>query len=176
MKMRRSEKPSDINRFFEYLINLFYQRYRQEINLPFGKIKNEPVIRFGGFSLEKPYWNEEHKRVEVERGWHEREPLLNFGNLTVLTRTIYLNELFLYKQLNFKLFFENEGEFKKLFSLKSLAEVIAHELIHAVLTDISPETQEINGGHGKEHNEMCEELLKIIEKSDEYQELKKYWK
>jgi hypothetical protein len=37
------------------LINLFYQKYRQEINLPFGKIKNEPVIRFGGFVLEEPY-------------------------------------------------------------------------------------------------------------------------
>lgn len=171
-----SEKPSDINRFFEYLINLFYQRYRQEINLPFGKIKNEPVIRFGGFVLEKPYWNEEKKRIEVRRGFHNREPLLSFGNLTVLTRTIYLNELFLYKQLNFKLFFKDEGEFKKFFSLKSLIEVIAHELVHAILTDISPETQEKDGGHGKEHDEMCEEMIKIVEASPEYQELKKFWK
>jgi len=114
--------------------------------------------------------------VEVRRGFHEREPLLSFGNLTVLTRTIYLNELFIYKQLNFKLFFESEEEFRKFFSLKSLIEVIAHELTHAILTDIQPETQEINGGHGKEHDKVCEELIKLIEKSEEFKELKKFWK
>jgi len=176
MEMPGNQKPSDINRFFEYLINLFYQKFRQEINLPFGKLKDEPVIRFGGFVLEEPYWNEEKKRVEVRRGFHEREPLLSFGNLTVLTRTIYLNELFLYKQLNFKLFFKSEEEFNKFFDLKSLVEVIAHELGHAVLTDIQPETQEVNGGHGMEHDKICEELIKLIEKSEEFKELKKFWK
>ena len=92
----------------------------------------------------------------------------------MLTRTIYLNELFLYKQLNFKLFFKDEAEFEKFFNVKSLAEVITHELGHAILTDISPETQEINGGHGKEHDKVCEELLKIVEQSEEFKELKKF--
>jgi hypothetical protein len=92
----------------------------------------------------------------------------------VLTRTVYLNELFLYKQLNFKLFFKDETEFEKFFNVKSLTEVIAHELGHAILTDISPKTQEINGGHGKEHDKVCEELLKIVENSEEFKELKKF--
>lgn len=174
--MRGNKKLGEIDRFFEYLINLFYQKFRKEINLPFGKLKDEPVIRFGGFILEKPYWNEEKKRAEVTRGWHDREPLLSFGNLTVLTRTIYLNELFLYKQLNFKLFFEHEAEFEKYFSLKSLVETICHELGHTILTDIKPETQEKDGGHGKEHDKVCEELLKVVENSEEYKELKKFWK
>jgi hypothetical protein len=44
-----------INRFFEYLINKLYWEYRKKNNLPFGNLKNEPVIKFGGFDLEQPY-------------------------------------------------------------------------------------------------------------------------
>jgi len=56
-----------IDRFFEYLINKLYWEFRKENNLPFGSLEVEPVIRFGGFDLEEPYWNEEKKRVEVRR-------------------------------------------------------------------------------------------------------------
>jgi Zn-dependent peptidase ImmA (M78 family) len=61
-----------------------------------------------------------------------------------------------------------------LFNLNNLAKVLAHELGHAILTDTQPKTQEINGGHGKEHDKITEELLKMIEKSEEFKELKKF--
>jgi len=53
---------------------------------------------------------------------------------------------------------------------------LAHELGHTILTDTKPETQEINGGHGKEHDKISEELIKLIEKSEEVKELKRFWK
>jgi hypothetical protein len=58
--------------------------------------------------------------------------------------------------------------------LDNLIRVLAHELGHTILTDTKPETQEINGGHGKEHDKTCEELIKLIEKSEEVKELKKF--
>jgi len=54
--------------------------------------------------------------------------------------------------------------------------VFCHELGHAILTDIDPKSQEINGGHGKEHDEYTGKLRKLLEKFPEYQELKKFWK
>jgi hypothetical protein len=53
-------------------------------------------------------------------------------------------------------------------------EVICHELAHAFLTDIDPKSQEINGGHGKEHDKTTEELRKILVSFPEYQALKKH--
>ena len=44
-----------IERFFEYLIQKLYWEFRKENKLPFGNLKNEPVIKFGGFVLEEPY-------------------------------------------------------------------------------------------------------------------------
>jgi len=45
-----------IDRFFESLINKLYYQYRQDNNLTFGSLEIEPVIKFGGFVLEKPYY------------------------------------------------------------------------------------------------------------------------
>jgi len=165
-----------IERFFEYLINKLYWEFRKENNLPFGTFNPEPVIKFGGFDLEEPYWNEEKKRVEVRRGWHTREPLLKMGDIPVYTRTIYLNELFLHKQMGLQVFFESKEEFIKWFNTESLILVICHELAHAILTDIDPQSQKINGGHGKKHDEYTEKLRKLLIGFSEYQELKKFWK
>jgi hypothetical protein len=97
------------------------------------------------------------------------------GDIPVYTRTIYLNELFLYKQMGLQAFFENKEEFYNYFNTESLTEVIAHELGHAILTDTQPKTQEINGGHGKEHDKITSELLKLLKSFSEYEELKKHW-
>lgn len=164
-----------IDRFFECLIHKLYWEFRKENILPFGTFKPEPVIKFGGFVLEEPYWNEEKERVEVRRGWHTREPLLKMGDIPVYTRTIYLNELFLHKQMGLQVFFENKEEFIEWFNAEVLVEVICHELAHAFLTDIDPKSQEINGGHGKEHDKTTEELRKILVSFPEYQALKKHW-
>ena len=165
-----------IERFFEYLINKLYWEFRKENNLPFGSLEVEPVIRFAGFALEEPYWNEEKKRVEVRRGWHTREPLLKMGDIPVYTRTIYLNQLFLHKQMGLQVFYENKEEFAKRFNAESLVEVICHELAHAVLTDIDPKSQKINDGHGKKHDEYTGKLRKLLVGFSEYEELKKFWK
>jgi len=164
-----------IERFFEYLINKLYWEFRKENKLPFGSLEVEPVIRFGGFDLEEPYWNEAKKRVEVRRGWHIREPLLKMGDIPVYTRTIYLNKLFLHKQMGLQVFFESKEEFVKWFNAEVLVEVVCHELAHAFLTDIDPKSQEINGGHGKKHDEYTEKLRKLLVGFSEYQELKKFW-
>ena len=165
-----------IERFFEYLLNKLYWEYRKENNLPLGSLRPEPVIRFGGFVLEKPYWNKEKNRTEVKRGWNIREPLLKMGEIPVYTRTIYLNKLFLHKQMGLQVFFESKEEFAKWFDAESLVEVFCHELGHAILTDLDPKSQDINGGHGKKHDEYTEKLRKLLEKFTEYQELKKFWK
>jgi len=164
-----------IDRFFEYLINKLYWEHRKENNLSFGDFNPEPVIKFGGFVLREPYWDEKEKRTEVERGWHYREPLLKMGSIPVYTRTIYLNELFLFKQMGLQVFFESKEEFHKYFNVESLIEVITHELGHAILTDTQPKTQEVNGGHGKEHDKISGELLKLLKSFPEYEELKKHW-
>jgi hypothetical protein len=98
------------------------------------------------------------------------------GKLTIFTRYIYLNRLFLYHQLGLQIYYLDSADFTALFNLNNLIRVLAHELGHAILTDTQPETQEINGGHGKEHDKTSEELIKLIEKSEEFKELKKFWK
>ena len=164
-----------IERFFECLLNKLYWEYRKKNNLPFGNLEIEPVIKFGGFDLEQPYWNEEKKRVEVRRGWHEREPLLKMGDIPVYTQIIYLNKLFLHKQMGLQVFFESKEEFAQYFNFESLVEVIPHELAHAILTNTNPASQKVNGGHGKEHDKLTEELQKLLRTFSEYQELKKLW-
>jgi predicted SprT family Zn-dependent metalloprotease len=94
--------------------------------------------------------------------------------LAIFTRYIYLNRLFLYRQLGLQIYYLDPTEFNTLFSLNNLIKVLAHELGHAILTDAQPETQEINGGHGKEHDQISEKILKMIETSPEHQELKKF--
>jgi hypothetical protein len=96
------------------------------------------------------------------------------GDIFIYTRTIYLNELFLYKQMGLQAFFESKEEFAKYFNTASLAEVITHELGHAILTDTNPKSQESNGGHGKEHDKVSSELLKLLKTFPEYEELKKH--
>jgi hypothetical protein len=54
-----------------------------------------------------------------------------------------------------------------------LIEVICHELAHAILTDIDPKNQDIDGGHSKKHDQLTKELQKILKTFSEYQELKK---
>jgi hypothetical protein len=54
-----------------------------------------------------------------------------------------------------------------------LVEVVPHELAHAILTDTNPKSQEINGGHGKEHDKLTDELKELLKTFSEYQELKK---
>jgi predicted SprT family Zn-dependent metalloprotease len=96
------------------------------------------------------------------------------GEIIVYTRTIYLNRLFLSQQLGLQVYFTDPNKFKELFNLSNLIKVISHELGHAILTDTQPKTQEKDGGHGKEHDEISEKILKMIEISPEYRELKKY--
>ena len=96
------------------------------------------------------------------------------GDIIVYTRTIYLNELFLFKQMGLQAFYENKEEFTEYFNTESLIEVISHELAHALLTDTQPSTQEINGGHGLEHDKTTEELRQLLISLPEYGELKKH--
>lgn len=160
-------------RLFDYLITTYYRRFREEKGWHYGKLKVEPVIRFGGFVQEKPYLNKETGQGEIERGFHRREPLLVLGdNFPILTSTIYLNELFLYYQLGLRHYYEEKIEFEKLFNFKAVIYVLAHETIHAILTDFYPEEEE----HGELHKKLVAEMVKTIETSPEYQELKKFWK
>ena len=176
MNLRDTGKLEVWDRLFDYLINTYYYRFRQQqLNCPFGSFKSEPVVRFGGFVLEKP-WLDDKKQIKIQCGWHDREPFCQMGSLAIYNRTIYLNRLFLYQQLGLRVYFINTDEFRELFGLDNLIRVLAHELGHVVLTDTHPETQEVNGGHGKEHDKVQAEILKLIETSQEYQELKKYWK
>jgi hypothetical protein len=96
------------------------------------------------------------------------------GEIPVYTQTIYLNELFLHKQMGLQVFFESKAEFAKYFNAESLVEVVSHELAHTILTNINPKTQEIDGGHGKEHDKLTEELSKLLKNFSEYQELKSH--
>ncbi|CAG8664723.1 11001_t:CDS:2, partial [Cetraspora pellucida] len=73
-----------------------------------------------------------------------------------------------------QIYYLDSAEFTALFNLDNLIKILAHELGHAILTDTQPKTQEINGGHGKEHDKISEEIIKMIEKSDEFRELKKF--
>ncbi|CAJ0830362.1 1838_t:CDS:2 [Entrophospora sp. SA101] len=120
MNLRDIGKLETWDRFFDYLINTYYYRFRQQLGIPFGYFQSEPV------------------------------------------------------QLGLRVYFINPTEFKELFGLDNLIRVLAHELGHVVLTDTQPATQEINGGHGKEHDKVQAEILKLIETSSEYQELKNY--
>jgi hypothetical protein len=96
------------------------------------------------------------------------------GDFLIYTQFIYLNELFLFKQMGLQVFFENKEEFDGLFNFESLTLTICHELGHAILTNTNPKTQEVNGGHGKEHDKITEELRKLLITFPEYQELKKH--
>ncbi|CAI2180990.1 6695_t:CDS:2 [Funneliformis geosporum] len=142
MNLRDTGKLETWDRFFDYLINTFYYRFRQQLGYPFGHFQSEPMVRF--------------------------------GDLAIYNRTIYLNRLFLYQQLGLRVYFLNPTEFKELFGLDNLIRVLAHELGHVILTDTQPEAQEINGGHGKEHDKTNTEILKLIKASSEYQELQNY--
>lgn len=164
-----------IDRFFEHLLNKLYWEYRKKNKLLFGDFNPEPVIKFGGFFLRKPYWNQKEKRVEVKRGWHTREPLLKMGDIFIYTQIIYLNELFLHKQMGLQVFFESKEEFAQYFNFESLIKVICHELAHAILTNTNPASQKVNDGHSKEHDQLTEELQKVLKTFPEYQELKKLW-
>jgi hypothetical protein len=48
--------------------------------------------------------------------------------------------------------------------------VLAHEIIHVIITDFFPKEEE----HGELHKELVAEMVKMIESSPEYQELKKF--
>ena len=175
MNSRNIKRLETWDRLIDHLIIVFYYRFRQQINLPFDSLDNEPVIRFGGFILEEP-WTNEKGQVKVRCGWHNREPHCRLGKLTIFTRYIYLNRLFLYHQLGLQIYYLDSADFTALFNLDNLIRVLAHELGHAILTDTHPKTQEIDGGHEKEHDKICEELIKLIEESEEVKELKKFWK
>jgi len=175
MNSRSIERLETWDRLIDHLIIVFYYRFRQQLQLPFDSLDNEPVIRFGGFVLEEP-WIDERGQVKVRCGWHNREPHCRLGNLIIFTRHIYLNRLFLYHQLGLQVYYLEPKEFTMLFNLENLIKVLAHELGHAILTDTQPETQEINGGHGKEHDKICEKIIKLIKNSEEYQALKIFWK
>ena len=56
--------------------------------------------------------------------------------------------------------------------MTSLAKVLARELAHTILTDTDPKSQETNGGHGQEHDQVSQEVLKVIEVSPEWKKLK----
>jgi hypothetical protein len=97
------------------------------------------------------------------------------GDIPVYTQIIYLNKLFLHRQMGLQVFFESKEEFAKYFNFESLVEVIPHELGHAILTNTNPASQKVNGGHGKAHDQLTEELQKLLKTFPEYQELKKLW-
>ncbi|CAG8577503.1 10427_t:CDS:2 [Ambispora leptoticha] len=82
----------------------------------------------------------------------------------------YFNLVRFFKGL--QVYYLDPAEFTALFNLDNLIRVLAHELGHTILTDTQPETQEINGGHGKAHDKITEKLIKLIEKSEEIKELK----
>lgn len=135
-------------------------------------MKHEPVIRFGGYFLEKFYFNEKTKQTEIRQGFHKREPLLVIGdNFPILTSTIYLNELFLYRQLGLRHYYEEKARFEKHFDFNALVNVLAHEIIHVILTDFFPKEEE---EHGELHKKLVIEMVKMIESSSEHQELKKF--
>lgn len=160
-------------RLFSYLINAFYYRFREQKSWQYGKLKHEPVIRFGGYFLEKFYFNEETKRDEIKQGFHKREPLLVIGNnFPILTSTVYLNELFLYRQLGLRHYYQEKAQFEKHFDFDALISVLAHEIIHVILTDFYPKEDE----HSELHKKLVTEMVKMIEGSPEYQELRKFWK
>lgn len=172
--MSDAERKNQIGkRLFSYLITNFYYRFRKLKGWEHGKLKHEPVIRFGGYFLEEFYFNEETKQTEIRQGFHKREPLLVIGdNFPILTSTIYLNELFIYRQLGLRHYYEEKARFEKHFNLDALIYVLSHEIIHVVLTDFYPKEEE----HGNLHKKLVAEMVKFIENSSEYQELKKFWK
>jgi hypothetical protein len=107
----------------------------------------------------------------MRQGFHKREPLLVLGdNFPVLTSTIYLNELFLYRQLGLRHYYIEKTRFEKHFDFKALIQVLAHEIIHAIMADFYPNEEE----HGELHKKLVAEMVKIIEASAEHQELKKF--
>jgi len=169
-----SDRKNQIGeRLFAYLIIAFYYRFRKLKGWEYGKLKHEPVIRFGGYYLEDFYFNEKTKQTEIRQGLHKREPLLVLGdNFPVLTSTIHLNELFIYRQLGLRHYYTEKARFEKHFDFKALIEVLAHEIIHVIITDFYPNEEE----HGKLHEKLVAEMVKIIEVSPEYQELKEFWK
>ena len=173
--IRELETSEAWDRFFDCLINTFYYQLRQQLGYSFGTFTPEPVIRFGGFDLQEP-WLDKNQKTNIRCGWHKREPLCRMGELVIYNRYIYLNKLFLYQQLGFQLYYLNPKEFAKLFNLDNLIKVMAHELAHTLLTDLEPQSQEVNQGHGKKHDEYTQKFLDLIIKSPEYQELKKHWK
>jgi hypothetical protein len=172
--MPNRERTSPIGeRLFSYLITTFYYRYRKLKGWEYGKLKHEPVIRFNGYFLEEFYFNEKTKQTEMRQGFHKREPLLILGdNFPVLTSSIYLNELFLYRQLGLRHYYQEKARFEKHFDFGALIQVLAHEIIHVILTDFYPQEEE----HGDLHKKLVEEMVKMIEASPEHQELKKFWK
>jgi len=91
-------------------------------------------------------------------------------NFPIPTSTIYLNELFLYYQLGLRHYYEEKVQFKKLFDFGALIYVLAHEIVHAILTDFYPKEEE----HGELHKKLVAEMVKMIEASPEHQELKKF--
>ena len=160
-------------RLFAYLITGFYYRFRKIKGWEYGKLKHEPVISFGGYYLEDFYFNEKTKQTEIRQGFHKREPLLVLGdNFPVLTSTIHLNELFLYRQLGLRHYYTEKARFEKHFDFRALIQVLAHEIIHVTMTDFYPNEEE----HGKLHEKLVAEMIKLIEASPEYQELKEFWK
>lgn len=168
-----SDRKNQIGeRLFAYLISAFYHRFREKLGFSYGRLEIEPVIRFGGFVLEEPYLNEKTGNVEIRRGFRKGEPLLVLGDLIIPTHTIYLNELFLYYQLGLRHYYEEEERFTKLFNIEALVYVLAHEIVHAILADFYPNEEE----HGELHEKLVTEMVKIIETSPEYYELKKFWK
>lgn len=54
MNLRDTGRLETWDRLLDYLINTFYYRFRQQLGYSFSHFKFEPVVRFGGFKLEKP--------------------------------------------------------------------------------------------------------------------------
>ncbi|CAG8507531.1 8230_t:CDS:2 [Cetraspora pellucida] len=61
-------------------------------------------------------------------------------------------------EVGLQIYYLDSAEFTALFNLDNLIKILAHELGHAILTDTQPKTQEINGGHGKEHDKITKEI------------------
>jgi hypothetical protein len=67
MKIRDTGRLETWDRLFDYLINVLYYRFRQQIGYPFDSFQSEPAVRFGGFVLEEP-WTDVDGKIRVRCG------------------------------------------------------------------------------------------------------------
>lgn len=129
--------------FFEHIVNSTYQAYKQLLrenfpNYPFFISSN---IRFDGFELNWTWFGITYYDTE------------KLNNLTIYSKTICLNALYLPHQFGFT---NPNKKYSEKYGFSSLRETIAHEIAHCLLMDFHPIL-------GILHNELHEIFTKDIE-------------